>query len=212
MRLTVLGAAGRTGEGVLTRALDAGHAVTAVDIERPDVPGGLAGDLRVIEGSETELPVVREAVADADAVIHVAGHTDAAPDRVLSLGAKQTVAAMDAEGVDRLVTLASTAVRTDKDPSWIHGTLARALLRVIDAEALRDADAHVRHVTGSDLDWTVLRAPQLGSREATGSYRLGYEAVSPLHEIPRGDVAAALIDVVDGDRWVGELPVVAPGE
>jgi hypothetical protein len=81
-------------------------------------------------------------------------------------------------------------------------------LKLLAREALADAETHVEHVRTSDRDWTVVRAPRLTEGEPEG-YRhgdiaLGFEAVS------RADVAAFVLECVEDERYVGEMPKVGP--
>jgi len=72
---------------------------------------------------------------------------------------------------------------------------------------LEDAKAHVEHVRETDLDLTVVRAPRLTDGEGTGDYRagdvdLGFESVA------RTDVATMLLDCLDDERYVREMPEI----
>ncbi|MDZ4720185.1 MAG: NAD(P)H-binding protein [Roseiflexaceae bacterium] len=60
-------------------------------------------------------------------------------------------------------------------------------------------------VRQSNLDWTVVRAPALNDKPATGSYRIGTEAGS---SITRSDVAAFILSEVKQARYIRKLPLV----
>lgn len=80
-------------------------------------------------------------------------------------------------------------------------------MKLLARAVLEDAKTHVEHVRGTDLDWTVVRAPRLTDGEGTGDYRavgvdLGFESVA------RADVATMLLDCLDDERYVHEMPKI----
>jgi len=70
-------------------------------------------------------------------------------------------------------------------------------------EAKRDADVALRD---SGLDWTILRPGRLTNDDGTGQVALG-EDVQPRsneqREIPRADVAAVVVAVLDDPSSIG---------
>jgi putative NADH-flavin reductase len=204
MRIAVFGASGRTGERVVERALDRGHEVTAFvrDAARLDAADG---DLRVVEGDAYTGMGVEEAVADADAVVSVLGQSSDGPDDLLTVAGEHVMDAMAAHGVERYVTLVGAGVRVEGDSVSVAGRILGGLLKLVQGEVLEDAETHVADVRSRDLAWTVVRTPRLSDGDARGEYRTGNVAPGAT-AVSRGDVAAFVLDCVEEERYVRELP------
>ena len=125
MRLTVFGANGPTGRLLVTQALDAGHAVTAVT-RRPETFPLRHAALTVEPGNVSNPDHVDRAVAGADAVLSALGAPfGRRPVRVYSLGADHVVAAMQRHGVRRFA--ATTALVLDPRAGAEGGRVARTV-------------------------------------------------------------------------------------
>lgn len=206
MRITVFGATGRTGQPLVRQALDRGHDVVA--FARSAAELDVTDDaLTVVEGDAYTGEGVREAVTGSDAVVSVLGQTSDGPDDLLTVAGDRVLDAMAEAGVDRLVTLVGAGVRTEGESVSFSGKVMGTVLKLVASEVLADAETHVDHVRNSDTRWTVVRAPRLTSGAATGEYRagdieLGFDSVS------RADTARFILDVVEDDQFVHELPKV----
>lgn len=209
MQITVVGASGRTGEPLVERALAAGHDVTAFVRSRDRLEVDDHDRLTVVEGDAYAGEGVETAVAGADAVVSVLGQGDGSPSDLLTVAGDNVTAAMAAAGVDRFVTLVGAGVRTDGESVSLTGRAMGTLLKLLAREVLEDAAEHVRRVTGTDLRWTVVRAPRLTDAEPTGEYVAGDVSLG-FASVARGDVAQMLLDTVTDDEYVRELPKVGP--
>jgi putative NADH-flavin reductase len=206
MRITVFGATGRTGVPFVRQALDAGHTVVAHTRSPGKLP--FADDrLVVVEGDVYTGEGVDAAVEGADAVVSVLGQTGDGPDNLLTVAGEHITAAMADHGVARFVTLVGAGVREEGETPSLSGRVMGGMLKLLAREVLADAEEHVRQIRASDLDWTVVRAPRLTEATGTGEYRagdidLGFESVA------RADVATFLLDCLEEEEYVGEMPKV----
>jgi hypothetical protein len=110
-------------------------------------------------------------------------------------------------GVSRFVTLVGAGVREEGETISLSGKVMGTLLKIMARSVLADAETHVEQVRGTNLDWTVVRAPRLTTDEGTGDYRagdidLGFESVA------RADVARFILDCIEGEEYVCEMPKV----
>jgi len=142
--IAITGATGFVGKAVLTRALADGHRVRAL-ARRPQPP---RDGVEWILGTLDDHGQLGKLVAGADAVLHIAGMVNA-PDRATfeacnAQGTAAVIAAMKAQGTQRLVHVSSLAAREPllSDYGWSK------------AEA-------ERHVGSSRLDWTMVRPPAI---------------------------------------------------
>ena len=176
--LAITGATGFVGGATLSAALDAGYAVRALTRrEQPPREGvaWIAGDL----ADQAALETLCE---DADAVLHIAGATNAPTregfeannvDAVLHM-----IAAAKAQGVRRFVHVSSLAAR-------------RPQLSIYGETKL----AGERLVATSLLDWTAVRPPAVygpGDRDMLELFRMAKRGIMLLP--PHGRISAIHVD------------------
>ncbi len=208
MRIAVFGATGRTGVPLVRQALNAGHEVVAF-VRSPTELAVEDDRLTVVEGDAYTGTGVREAVAGSDAVASVLGQTESGPDDLLTVAGDNILEAMRAEGVSRFVTLVGAGVRTEEESVPLRGRIIETALKLLAGNVLKDAETYVDHVRASNLDWTVVRAPRLTQAEPTGEYRTG-DIDPDMGGISRGDVAEFVLECLENERYVGELPKIGP--
>ncbi|MFT9666909.1 NAD(P)-dependent oxidoreductase [Streptomyces rhizosphaericola] len=197
MRLTVFGATGGVGREIVGQALAAGHEVTAV-VRDPD---------RLPEGPEPAAPhgvvalddpaAVRAAVAGRDAVLSGLGARGRRPDGIAERLTGRIVAAMEAEGVRRLVVSAGpVGPKAAGDP--LVDRLARKAVEAVLAEVYADLARMEAVLARSATEWTAVRPPRLTDGPRTGVYRRAVGGTPrSSRTISRADVAHAMLALVD---------------
>ena len=209
MRISVLGASGRTGRQVVEQALEAGHEVVAF-VRRPEALDALCERLTVVQGDVLDAERVSEAVAGADAVVSALGPRRDSPEAMLTRGMANVVAAMKEHGVRRLIVLTGAGVRLESDPTSPGRSIMLGLLGLLAPSALRDSQGAVEVIRASGLAWTVIRVPRLSDGRKTGRVRSGALRLGPGHAISRADVAAFVLEQLADDRFMQQAPMVAP--
>lgn len=219
--MLVFGATGRTGIPLVEQALERGHGVVAFARDAEDVPAALRDhdSLRVVEGDAYTGAGVSDAVAgrsadgDAetvDAVVSVLGQASSGPDDLLTQAGRHVLDAMEESGVDRFVTLVGAGVREDGESVSLGGKVMGSLLRVLAGDVLDDAKDHAEMVRSSDRRWTIVRGPRLTEGEHTGRFRHGTDLELGMRDTAaRANVAHFILDCLEADRYVGEMPKVA---
>ena len=208
MKLTVFGATGGAGQEVVKQALAGGHAVTAY-VRTPSKLTIQNDALTVVQGDLDDETKLREAIAGADAVISALGPTSNTPERPLTAGMQNIVAAMDAEGVSRLIAATGAGVADPNDtPGLIHKAIGLAL-RVSAKHVLEDSLGMVEVIRTSDLEWTLARAPRLNDKPATGQIKVGYVGKGPGTQLSRADFARFMLDQLESDEWVRKAPMLS---
>jgi putative NADH-flavin reductase len=209
MDVLIVGATGRTGRLLVAGALERGHRVTAL-ARAPERLGPAAARVRVVRGDVLDGGVVSDAVDGCDAVLVALGvaarHKDPA---VNALGTLNVVRSMQRYGVRRLVVLSAAGTRPGRDPeqSWVHEHVVKPIRRGAANDDLRRMETSVRQ---SELDWTIVRAPDLTDGPARGGYRFGPGFSLPGgRRIARADVAAFMLDELERRDNVGHAVAIA---
>lgn len=218
-KIAILGATGVYARHLIPRLAAAGHSVRAL-VRRPEAAGvarACGAEIRVADIFEA--PSLGAALAGCDVGINLAtslpgpsGRGDfAANDRLRAEGTPGWVEACERAGVARVLQQSIGMVNAAGGDRWSdEDTVYRASESSIASQAIAAALAMERCVTGSSLDWIVLRGglfygPGTGldddwyARAAAGRLRLpgnGDDYVSLVHIT---DMARATVAAVE--RW-----------
>ncbi|WP_326767201.1 NAD(P)H-binding protein [Streptomyces sp. NBC_01591] len=198
MRITVFGATGGVGQEIVRQAVAAGHEVTAVVRDPARLPVPLS-DVQVhTVGRMDEPEALREAVAGRDAVLSALGSRGRKADGVAERLTGSVLAAMEAEGVRRLLVVSAAPVgpRPADDP--LLDRLVRKVVGAILKEVYADLTQMEAALARSATDWTSVRPPKLTNGPLVGKYRTAVGSTPRSgRTISRADVAHAMLALVD---------------
>jgi uncharacterized protein YbjT (DUF2867 family) len=202
MNITIFGASGRTGQQLVSQALERGHHVTAY-VRRPESLTVQHYGLRVITGMLNEPDKLREAIAGADACLSVLGGNSLCKRSVaFTNGIDRIVNLMEQEGVPRFIYLSSVGAGESRNflPQPLRFLIADVMLRV----PLADHQANEQRIVNSTLQWTIVRPGGLADGPATGKCQHGSDKTvfKSNASIPRADVAAFMLDQLTGAAYV----------
>jgi len=198
MRIAIFGATGRTGRHVVVEALTRGHSVVGISRHPPDdAPEHPAPRIPWHTADVLDPVAVRAALVGADAVVVCIGSVSVS-DTSCGQGTKNIVDAMRELGIPRLAC--QTGAMIGHDPSrlgWILRGIRTTWRTRCEGQA-RDRDAQESCMRSSGLLTTVVRPTRLVDGEKTSALRATDAFVSSLAASRYEDVAAALIDGVEG--------------
>ena len=207
MKVLVLGASGRLGRALLSRALAADSTVTA--FTRHPAPL-LTGDpaIRIFGGSVHDARAVDRAMSGQDAVIWAVANRPTADRSSLPLlyGTRVVIRAMTWAGTARLLYV-SDAASLDHEARGAGGLLQTVLGHGTRRDA-RDRETAVRE---SSLDWTIVRPARLTAGPRTGSYAAVLDAPARASQISRNDVAEFLISQLEEPTFIRQALHVVGG-
>lgn len=187
MRLTVFGATGRVGHTLVHDALGQGHEVTAY-VRDPQRLGLKHGRLHVKKGSLEDGAAVAEAVRGSEVVVSAIGARDATHAvTVVTEATRSILAAMKAEGIQRLVTVGAAGLL----PHPSGGLAGEHGLPPFLRHAFEDHRGALHLLQQSGLDWVVVCPPVMPSGVKTHKYRTAVEA------LPTGGRQVYAEDVAD---------------
>ena len=203
LKLVVLGATGSTGLEIVRQAIEHGHSVTALVrsperlkpfqdritvkqgdlLNRADLELVIQGHAAVLSGFGPRVPVSK---ADA---------------HLLQQFAVALTSAMQHVGVRRVVVESVAFLFRDSivPPTYLLG-------RLLFPGIVADASAMERVFGESELDWTIVRPPELTNKPGTGNYRVR-EGHLPRFgfTISRADVADFMIKTVENRSSIRKI-------
>ena len=213
MKLALFGATGRVGREVLSQALAAGHAVTAVVRN----PSKLSADVEVVRQdlASPDVAVLAAALGDVDAVISTIGPNRAAQAGIVARATAAITHAMADAGVRRLVVISAAPVgvvpsthrphppRYDPGDDLLMRYLLSPLIRRLFGRHYTDLAAMEDLLRDGTLDWTAIRPPRLTNGPLTGTYRTAIDRnVRHGLTISRPDVAHLMLTVLQQPQAV----------
>src|SRR5947209_16015792 len=181
MKLTIFAATGGIGRQALEQAVAAGHDVTAV-VRNPQK---LSPGVRAVRAdlSAPDPAALESAVGGADAVLSGLGPRSRSEAGITASGTGAVLDAMRATGVRRIVVVSAAPVGTVASPGnpnppkhdpgdgffmrYLFSRIAVAMFGKVYDDLAQMEDI----LRESDLDWTIVRPPQLTDKPSTGTYR-----------------------------------------
>jgi putative NADH-flavin reductase len=203
MKFVVLGATGGTGLEIVRQAIKQGHSVTAF-VRSPELLKPFANRIAIKQGDLLNSAELAKAINGHDAILSGFGprvpiaKTDA---NLLQNFATALTAAMHHANVRRAVIVSTAFLFKDSivPPTYLFGRLLFPGV-VIDAAAMEQI------VMQSDLDWTIVRPPQLTDKPFTGKYRVRIGHLPGFgFKISRADVAHSFLKTVEDPASVRKI-------
>jgi hypothetical protein len=193
MQLTVFGATGLVGQRIVKQALAAGHQVKAFG---RNVESLFDADIRdqnlvTIKGYVFNEDSVFNAVKGSDAILSALGGSFDGIDKTRSLGIKNIVKQMEKAGVKRIIAVGGMAILNAPDGSLLRDNPDYpAIYKPVGKEHV---EAYL-YLKESNLDWTIIGAPDLVDGDATGDFvtKVDYPAAGK-GKINTGDLALFMI-------------------
>lgn len=202
MRLVVFGATGRTGRHLVSQALAAHHVVIAFT-RTPDLLKVRHDRLKVVQGDVLDREAVARAVEGADAVLVALGLDEHRPSTAVSDGTWNVLLAMARHGVRRVVVLSAAGVLGGDG-----GRLVRWLVVPFRRHLFADLRRQLEMVRSSDLEWVVVRVPQLLEGAWTRRWKVSLGR-PPGRTVSAADAAEFMLRQVHGSEYLRKTPAVS---
>ena len=206
MKIIVFGSTGGTGRQLVQQGLAAGHTITAFARHPESLVA--APPLTPARGDTSDPQAVERAIAGQDAVLGALGGSPLRRrERVCSTAMGHIVGAMQRQGVRRVVAI-STFGAGDTRPhvGWFP---QHVLFGAVLASEVADKEAMEATLAASSLDWTAVRIGVLKDDPPRGTWRAADDgSIRGMGRIARGDVAAFMLQQVEGREWLRRRPVV----
>ena len=203
MKLVVLGATGGTGLEIIRKATEQGHSVTAL-VRSPNRLESFRDRVTIRQGDLLNVTDLEQAMNGHDAVVSAFGPRvpiSKADAKLLQRFGVAVTTAMSRAGVRRAVieSVAFLFKSSIIPPAYLLGKL-------LFPGTIADASAMEQIFAESQLDWTMVRPPELTDKAYSGKYRVR-EGHLPLFgfKISRADVADFMIKTVDDRASIGKV-------
>lgn len=204
MRVVVIGGSGRTGIEIVKLLVKAGHEVVGT-IRNPKHMVALAeagAEAALIDLDTSDFDAIVYALKGADAVVFAAGSAAGESSEIDRKGVLRTVRAAEKAGVKRYLAISAIGAST--------GLSTRSMSDEMQ-DYYKQKRAAGKHITGSDLDWTIIEPGGLTDAKGTGKVTLSEDAIDEA-DIPRADVAAVTIACLEQPKTIGHVYQLTAGK
>lgn len=210
MKITIFGGTGEAGLILVKKALKKGHNVT-VFARTPSKISFQNIHLRIIKGELTDIASLEEAIRGADAVISVLGPVAKTKGLTLANGVKSIISVMKKNNVKRLIATATPSFKDEKDKFQFGYAVTIFMIKNMLKNSYLNIVEIGKHITTSELDWTLVRIPMLSKGSAKGHLKIGYpgEGKVNLFSLNREDLADFLLQQLDNKEWLRKSPVIS---
>jgi uncharacterized protein YbjT (DUF2867 family) len=204
MRIIVIGASGRTGILIIEQLIAKKHAVVGTIRNPRHMPRlvKLGAEVALIDLDASEFDDIVFAMMGADAVVFAAGSAAGETSELDRKGTLRSVRAAEKAGGPRYVSISSIGAST--------GLSTRDM-----SDEMKDYYKQKRgagkHITGSSLQWTIIEPGELTDSKGTGKVTLSESAI-PEAPIPRADVAAVTVAVLEEPKTAGHVYQLTGGK
>jgi putative NADH-flavin reductase len=199
MKLLVLGATGGTGLEIVRQAVQGGHSVTAF-VRSADRLKAWKDLITIRQGDLLNPAELQRVLAGHEAVVSAFGPrvpVSKADSTLLRRFAAALTTAMARSPVRRVVveSVAFLFRNSILPPAYLLG-------RLFFPRTVADASAMEKIFEDSNLDWTLVRPPELTDKPYTGKYRVSEGRLPRFgFKIARADVAHFMLTAVENPLW-----------
>jgi putative NADH-flavin reductase len=214
MRILILGITGRTGSLVAAEAVKRGHNVVGIARD----PGKVTlKEAEIVTGTPYDFETVRNAIRGCDSVIstlNIFPQTQGLFSKVrtpldsMSVSMKNTVKAMEEQGIKRIVVMTALGVGTSAKevPALFSFIVKISNIRY----AYADHDVQEKVLENSNLDWTIVRPVGLTDKNDNLSilHNLNGEGMIK-STISRNAVAHFMLDCIEKGQFIKQKPGIS---
>lgn len=201
LRMVIFGGTGQTGTELVEQALAQGHSVRVL-ARNPEKAKALPEQVEIQLGDATDAAAVAAAIEGQDAVLCAVGGQGLSDAVTRSQVTELILAEMQRQSVHRLVLCSVVGI----GESAAHlGWFSRQITGIFLKHAMADHRQQEALVRASELDWVIIRPPQLVNGPLTEGYRIATEAESfRASRVNRADVAHAMLRALHTSEWQGQ--------
>jgi len=198
MNMLIIGAAGGIGHEAVLLALQENHKVTAV-LRHPSKLTITHPNLSIVQGDIFQPATFEKQLREADLIISAIGVSGAnmfndKPTTLYSQGNASLVSAMQRTGARRAFFISASAIEISPVLPFYVRFVAKYVIQKILRHMYADLRKMETIIKATNLDWTIIRPPQLTKGPVTGQYRTAVNAfLKNALKISRADVAHYMI-------------------
>ena len=212
MKVTIFGATGFSGQGILAEALKQGHEVTILVRDASKVPIKHK-NLTIIEGNVLDPQTVASVLNHREAVIQclgVGGKGDGKPTTFISDATKIIVDEMQKQNIKRLIAMSNVgAGNSITFQPWFFTNIILPYFMKWLKVIIEDKNRMEPIIMNSNLDWTIVRCPNIVDKPAKGTCIATLDGKGLKLSIILLDLSKFIVDQLKQTAFIKQAPSVS---
>lgn len=210
-KIAIFGASGGTGKQLVKDALKRNHKVVAV-VRNPSLLEEFKDKIEIRKFNVSDQTSIEDGIRGCDVVMSALGSggiSDARkPTTLYSSSAKGIIEAMKKLNIKKCMFITSVGVEYDDYAPCYYRNIIRPLFLMNSYMDMMKLETIVE-LLGSDLDWTLVRAPYLIDNDRARKFFVKDRKVneSAGFKISRSDLARFMIHEVENNLWIQKYPI-----
>jgi putative NADH-flavin reductase len=208
MRIAVFGASGAIGIHFIKSALKEGHDLHLYSRKKIDLADPTKTKLFI--GELSDYQSIMETIKGTDAVVSFLGPAlkFSYPGMPIATGHENIIRAMKEQNVSRFITIATPAVKFEKDKTSIVTVMPRIMASLFMPKPYKEIVAVGNLTKSSGLDWTIIRFLAPINGEPTGKANVTFGDKKIGFKITRADIAAFALKELTQGEYIKSMPII----
>ncbi|MBL7979877.1 MAG: NAD(P)H-binding protein [Bacteroidetes Order II. Incertae sedis bacterium] len=212
MKVTIFGATGFSGQGILAEALKQGHEITILvrDASKVSIKHK---NLTIVEGNVLDPQTVASVLNHQEAVIQclgVGGKGDGKPTTFISDATKIIVDEMQKQNIKRLIVMSNVgAGNSIAFQPWFFTKIILPYFMKWLKVIIEDKNRMEPIIMNSNLDWTIVRCPNIVDKPAKGTCNATLDGKGLKLSITLTDLSKFMVDQLQQTAFIKQAPSVS---
>lgn len=212
MKVSIFGATGFSGQGILAEALKQGHKVTILvrDTSKVQIKHQ---NLTIVEGNVLNPQTVASVLHHQEAVIQclgVSGKGDGKPTTFISDATKIIVDEMQNQKIKRLIAMSNVgAGNSIAFQPWFFTKIILPYFMKWLKVIIEDKNRMEPIIMNSNLDWTIVRCPNIVDKPAKGRCNTTLDGKGLKLSITLSDLSKFMVDQLKQTVFIKQAPSVS---
>ena len=212
MKVVIFGATGFSGKAILKETLSKQHEVTVL-VRNKSAVSIQDKNLTIVEGNVLDRQTVAAVLKNCDAVIQclgVGGKGNAKPTTFISDATKVIVEEMEKQEIKRLIIMSNVGAGNSVSfQPWIFTKIILPYFMKWLKVLIDDKNRMEPIIMNSQLDWTIVRCPNIVDKTAKGTYYPTLDGKGLKLSITLGDMAKFIVQLLTDASYSKQAPSIS---
>jgi putative NADH-flavin reductase len=206
MNILVLGANGKVGSLVVKELAKTNHIIRAFVHGNSNIFA--SKKIEIFEGDIKSKESLGKALQNIDIVISCLGSWGTKTKDILSTAMENIIPLMENNNINKIISLTGAEARVKNEHISFLQKFTYPFFNLIAPKILEDANSHLSLLSGSNLNWTVIRSPVMNNCGSPRKFQLKHNYPSQLRTINRQSVALALVNQIEDEAFIKKAPYI----
>ena len=212
MKIIIFGATGFSGQAILEEAIKQGHEVTILVRDASKIQNRY-NNINIVEGNVLDPKAVASVLHHQEAVIQclgVGGKGDGRPTTFISDATNVIVNEMQKKNIKRLIAMSNVgAGNSVAFQPWFFNKIILPFFMKWLKVIIDDKNRMEPIIMNSNLDWTIVRCPNIVDKSAKGKYNATLDGKGLKLTITLPDLSKFMVDQLKEMNFIKQAPCIS---